>query len=58
MWQMSYFECIVDFFGIMVGWGSHQTHDETLEFTRQLILQIINQVLLKQQNYNYCLNVL
>ena len=44
---MSYFDCIMDFFGVMVGWGSHQTDDETLKFARQLVLQILNQVLLK-----------
>lgn len=42
----------MDFFGIMVGPGSHQTDDETLKFARQLILQILNQVLLKQQEHN------
>lgn len=45
---MSYFYCIVDFFGIVVGRSSHQTDDETLKLACQLVFQIINQVLEKQ----------
>lgn len=48
----SYFDGIVDFFGIVVGRGSHQTDDETLKFASQLIFQIFNQVLLEQQKQN------
>lgn len=48
----SYFDGIMDFFGIVVGRGSHQTDDETLKFASQLIFQIFNQVLLEQQKQN------
>lgn len=51
VWR-SYFDGIVDFFGIVVGRGSHQTDDETLKFASQLIFQIFNQVLLEQQKQN------
>lgn len=44
----SYFDRIVDFLGIMVGWGSHQAHDETLKFPCELIFQIFNQILIKK----------
>ena len=36
----SYFQSIVDFFGIVLWWGSHQTHDEPLKIAGQLVLQI------------------
>lgn len=39
---MSDLQGVVDFFGIMVGWASHQADDEPLKFTGQLILQVVN----------------
>lgn len=45
---LAYFDCIMDFFGIVVGWGSHQTDNEALKFSRELIFEIINQVLMKE----------
>lgn len=39
---MSDLDGVVDFFGIVVGWGSHQADDEPLKFTGQLILQVVN----------------
>lgn len=38
----------MDFFGIVVGRGSHQTDNEALKFSRELIFEIINQVLMKE----------
>jgi len=43
---MSHFDCVVDLLGVMVGRASHQTDDEMLKFARQLILQILDQVLM------------
>lgn len=40
--KMSDLDGVVHFFGIVVGWGSHQADDEPLKFTGQLILQIID----------------
>lgn len=45
---LAYFDCIMDFFGIVVGPGSHQTDNEALKFSRELIFEIINQVLMKE----------
>lgn len=44
----STFDCIMDFFGIVVGPGSHQTDNEALKFSCELIFEIINQVLMKE----------
>lgn len=38
----------MDFFGIVVGPGSHQTDNEALKFSCELIFEIINQVLMKE----------
>ena len=41
----SYFDGIVDLFGVMLSWSPHQADDETLKLARQLIFQVIDQVL-------------
>lgn len=55
---MSDLDGVVDFFGIVVGWASHQADDEPLKFTRQLILQVVNEVLLHGSTMHCDLNIL
>lgn len=57
-WWIPDLDGVVDFFGIVVGWASHQADDKPLKFTRQLILQIINEVLLHDSTVPCDLNIL